>query len=462
MSLRSSFPLGTLLVCGAIAACDEPAETGPTDSTRPAIGSCTYVNPFSKLDECKLYVGASFTAETAATDCESYVFGAPGTFVEGGTCEYEETLGTCTVSGGTDYAYELVSPGTDAYVCEDTKRGCEVFAQGTFEPGSTCDGVVVGGGGNGSVFVQPYLVCKDPLDGEAPGTGPNGQVCTWTLISASTEEGRRYEDYASCEDVRTQRPYYAAPVASTTPAGDARLSDAAYMAEVQWAREQVEASACVCCHSSPLAPDGPSQWFVEAEGVWLDSISDPGLAMMAGLADSTALGAFPPEDNNGFDRNVVGVPTTDNQRMQALLLGEWSRRGFTEADAQSIEPFGGPLVTQLSYEPGPCDSSQGVAADGTLKWTGGTARYLYVMDATAANPGVPPNLDEPSGTVWLVDVPSAEAPFASGVRYGEVTGKLRQRVPSGSPAPLVKGETYYLYVLADVGLPITRCLFTAP
>lgn len=39
--------------------------------------------------------------------------------------------------------------------------------------------------------------------------------------------------------------------------------------------------------------------------VWLDSISDPGLAMMAGLADSTALGAFPPEENNGFDREAA-------------------------------------------------------------------------------------------------------------------------------------------------------------
>jgi hypothetical protein len=173
--------------CRTLAACGEEtgATAGPGAEQAP-IGSCAYVSPFSKSDECKLYVGSSFTAESAATDCESYVFGAPGVFDEGGTCEYPSTLGTCTISAGTDHEYRLVSPGTDAALCEDTKRGCEVFAQGTFEPGPTCDGVVVGGGGGGSVFVQPYLECRDPLQGEPAGKSANGQVCTWTSISASS------------------------------------------------------------------------------------------------------------------------------------------------------------------------------------------------------------------------------------------------------------------------------------
>lgn len=84
------------------------------------------------------------------------------------------------------------------------------------------------------------------------------------------------------------------------------------------------------------------------------------------------------------------------------------------------------------------------------------------MKASSANPGVPPNLDEPAGTLCLVDVPSAGAPFASGLRYGTVEGNLRQRIPTGTAAPLAKGDTCRLYVLADVGIPITRCLFTAP
>jgi hypothetical protein len=33
---------------------------------------------------------------------------------------------------------------------------------------------------------------------------------------------------------------------------------------------------------------------------------------------------------------------------------------------------------------------------------------------------------------------------------------------AGAPSALTPGATYYLYVLEDVGIPITRCLFTAP
>jgi hypothetical protein len=149
-----------------------------------------------------------------------------------------------------------------------------------------------------------------------------------------------------------------------TAPDDARLADVAYMAEVDWSRRQVESSACVCCHSDEIAPDGPSQWFVESDGIWLDSISDSGIAMMAGLADSTAFGAFDPSDNNGFDRTVVGVPTTDNDRMRAIFVGEWERRGYTIAEGEAIPPFGGPLVAQLDYVPGACEDGQGLDADG--------------------------------------------------------------------------------------------------
>lgn len=454
--------LSPLLLVLAAAACDpEPSGSPAPDSV--AVGSCVYTNPFSKAEECKLYVGSTFDAATAAQDCEEYVLGAPGTFTEGGACDYAAYLGTCSVSAGTEYEYVLVSPGEDSSACASSKMGCETFAQGTFRPGPTCDGVVTGGGGSsgGTVFEQPYQTCRDPLAGEPAGQGPGGKVCTWTMISASTEQGRHYEDYASCEDVLTQRPYYAAPAAGTTAKNDPRLGDATLLAEVQWAREQVEASACVCCHSDRVAPKGPSQWFVEADGIWLDSISDDGLAMMAGLADSSAFGAFAPEDNNGFDRTVLGVPTTDNDRMRALLTAEWERRGYTLADAQSIPPFGGPLVSQREYEPGACSAGEGQDAQGRLIWSGGPARYLYVLESDAANPGVPPNLDIPTGTRWFADVPSAEAPFASGVAFGELSGKMRKRAPQGAPSALVSGQTYYLYVLADIAVPLTRCVFTA-
>ncbi|HYO52255.1 hypothetical protein [Archangium sp.] len=49
------------------------------------------------------------------------------------------------------------------------------------------------------------------------------------------------------------------------------------------------------------------------------------------------------------------------------------------------------------------------------------------------------------------------------MRYGLVPAGLSQRFPaSGRPDSLTSGRTYYLYVLADIILPLTRCLFTLP
>ena len=103
----------------------------------------------------------------------------------------------------------------------------------------------------------------------------------------------------------------------------------------------------------------------------------------------------------------------------------------------------------------------GREADGTILWMGGEARYIYVLEADAANPGVPPNLDEPEGTLWFIDVSSDDRALGCGMRYGEVPDRGRQRVPAdGAPPTLEPGETYYRYVLRDIALPITRCLFT--
>lgn len=85
-----------------------------------------------------------------------------------------------------------------------------------------------------------------------------------------------------------------------------------------------------------------------------------------------------------------------------------------------------------------------------------------VLSADATSPTVPPNLDLPEGTRWRLDVPADGTPLESGaVRYDEVPAATSQRFPeSGTPDALVPGETYYLYVTQDVGIPLTRCLFT--
>jgi hypothetical protein len=451
-------------------------QAGAGGAAAAVLASCPFINTFSKSNDCKEYTGKGWTLATAEADCKQVFPGSSGTFSPGTSCPAGPTLGTCVVTTDEGTDYRQLSGGDDPSKCGSTAGACKAFAKGTFENSPTCGasgGAGAGGaagaaGGAGSpatssAFTQPYQVCKDPLPGEPPGQGEGGKVCTWTLISGCTEAGRHFEDYASCDDVRTQRPYYPTPPAGSTDPGDPRLKDQAYMAEVNWARTQVEASACVCCHAKKLAPEGPGQWFTDGDGIWIDTVANSGVAMMAGLADSYALGAYPAKDNNGFDRTTLGLPTTDIPRMQKFLLAEWARRGFTPEQGADYPAFGGPLVDQRTFTPQACGAGEGVDKNGNLSWTGGGARYLYVLPSGAANPGVPPNQDEPSGTIWLVDVPTKSAPFASGVPFGAVNGALKQRIPAtGAPAPLTAGQTYYLYVLADIGLPLARCLFTAP
>jgi hypothetical protein len=315
--------------------------------------------------------------------------------------------------------------------------------------------------GSVSGFRQPILVCSDPLPGEPPGQ-TDGKVCTWSLISACTEEGRRFIDYSSCDEVVTQRPYTPYAVEVTAVEDDSRLDDDVWQAEQAWVASQVESCACVCCHSTEAAPRGPSGWYIEAGPLWVDTIPDDGLAMLAGLVPSDAFGWFEPEQNNGFDRRHTGLPTTDVERMSAFFLEEYARRGYEVEDAERIPPFGGPLPIQLGYTPEPCTPGRGVNADGSIVLGSGRIRYLYVLEAGSANPGVPPNLDTPEGTLWRIDVPRGGRALGGPFQYGEVPDGMVQRIPAdGSPPPtLVPGQTYYVYSLIDVGVPQLRCLAT--
>ena len=445
-----------------------PVETPDAAVVPPsdALGRCDYTNTFSRAPECKAYTGAGWTVDTATTNCAAPVPGATGAFVPGGICGFDAELGRCEVGDPAGEGYLLVMSGDDASKCALARVACETFASGTFTGSATCpdptDGPeppppVVGG-----AFIPPYQDCRAPLPGEAPGTGPDGKVCTWTAISGCTEPGRRFEDYASCDVVRTQRPAYPMAPRTTSHADDPRLQDAAFMSELAWVTQQVEASACVCCHTTRASKIGASDWNIEAGPIWTDTVSDLGLAILAGYADSTAFGAFPPDQNHGFSRDQTGVPTTDVARMKAFLGAEWARRGKTDADIAGLPAFGGPLVAQAEYEPRACARGEGVDAARTVTWTGGGARYVYVLDAGSDNPGVPPNLDLPLGTRWRLDVPPDGQPVASGVTYGQAPAGTTQKFPvSGAPEALVPGQPYLIYVLLDVGVPVTRCLFTA-
>lgn len=445
------------------------ASCGPAPEADPDIGdaiaSCIYINGFSDKLECKEYLGSNWTDEAIRENCASPVPGTdPGAVEWGVGCDRTEILGVCEVDPGTVDSSNIVFLGSDAADCSGLQVGCN-FAGGEYLPTDVCGGDYESSAPppDREPFRPFDLVCKDPLPGEPPGDGPGGQVCTWEAISASTEEGRHFADYASCEPLYVQRPYWAARVEANTPEDDPRYSDPEWQEEFEWITGQIESSGCVCCHTTEFSPpQGPSGWYLEADGIWTDTIDDDGMAMMAGWIDSTAFGMFPPEDNNGFDRSITGTGSTDPLRMKAFFEGELARRGFVEGDFADERPFGGPLADQLEYVPSRCEGDVGVAADGTITWAGGGARYVYVMRADADNPGVPPNLDLPDGTFWRVDVRPDDPPISSGIRYGEVPDGARQNFPrQGAPAPLRPGFAYYLYVLQDIYAPITRCTFVA-
>ena len=147
--------------------------------------------------------------------------------------------------------------------------------------------------------------------------------------------------------------------------------------------------------------------------------------------------------------------------MARFFQNELAHRGRTQQSFADTPAFGGPIHDQMLYQPTACTGSNGIDADGTIHWSGLPARYIYVLDQGSANPGVPPNLDMPAGVRWRVDVPTTASGVRSGITYGQVPTAAVQRFPAtGTPAALVPGTTYYLYVLYDVGFPLTRCTFT--
>lgn len=309
------------------------------------------------------------------------------------------------------------------------------------------------------VFIPPFVDCRAPKDGKA-GMSDGGNVCTPVAISGATEPGRYFPDYAACDVVRTQRPYFARPAAGSTKSDDPRLTDEAFQKELAWVTEQVAATGCTCCHDSRTTPQGPSQWYIDAKGIWTDTVSDSGIALFSGLADSSVLGAYPKEKANGFERKLTGLPSTDPARMRAFFVKELARRGISESKAASIPPFGGPIYDNFVRKPEVCPEGVGVDGSGMVNWIGPAVRYLYVLEAGSQNPGVPPNLDLPTGTVFRVDVLASQSPIESGFRYGTTPEGSFQAFPETGRAPaLKKGSTYQLFASIDVGLPITNCTF---
>ncbi|MFO0657831.1 MAG: hypothetical protein U0787_22545 [Polyangia bacterium] len=291
-------------------------------------GHCNYVNKFSSEPECRNYHG-DWPADKIMEDCADW----NGTADIGTPCSAQSVLGQCILEkDGLYIAAQAIGDNPDK--CAATKRGCELFGGGVFDAAPICGGVESSGsdGVGLPVFQQPVRVCKDPVAGEAAGQSAGGQVCTWEMISGVTEEGRHFEDYASCDRVRTQRPYYGAGTLPNNTREDPRLKDPTYATEQAWVMSQIKSAACVCCHSTK-APKGPSNWYVDQPGNFLNGFYDRGLAMGAGWLDTVGFGAYPPSENNGFSRATPDnpghsiFPTQDDARMRRFFEKELAARG---------------------------------------------------------------------------------------------------------------------------------------
>ena len=439
-----------------------PASKAPTLSDK-VVGHCEYTGPFSKLSECKDYLGA-WTFENGQKDCVDM----QGTFEGGTVCAPTFMLGVCLLAAKPEQNRTyIVSNNTGK--CGSARTGCEVFGGGYWEPSSLC------GGANDELvvlenaYVEPKQVCLTPAAGEPGGHSANGQVCVWEGIHGATEEGRSFRADANCDNSRSGRPYYPKDADPRYAMPDERRADAAYLAEEAWVKSQINAAACVCCHAS-VAPRGASIFDIDREGSLANQLTNRGIAHGSGLVNSIPLGAFPAAKNNGFSKSDLEHPdhsiflTTDPPRMQRFWQRELEHRGLTAADFVGVPDGFGPLSEQYYFEPEACTGTEGIAADGTITWGRGRARYVYVMAPGSRSPTVFPNLDMPEGVAWRLDVPATGAPLVSGsVKYGQVTEGLSQRFPAtGAPAALISGQQYFLYVSADQVQPITRCLFTAP
>lgn len=456
----------TLLLSGQMIGCDSDSEstsgsnTNVEMNTEPnseikTVGSCDYINLFSSSPECKNYVGSEWTLAQAESDCSAQQEAE----FKADTCDLSQALGDCRISSDEGFEYDLVISGDAPTGCQEAAQGCVIFARGIFNPTDRCvdqyepiEPVLPEEVGN--VFVPFELMCLD-------GTEEAADKCTWQAIGGCAPDGEQFTDYATCTPVLTQRPYAPIPPSDfETPNDDPLQTDQTYLDEVEWVRSQAKSCGCVCCHADGEAPSGAAVWDADREGIWTDDWNPRGLAMGAGWVDSSALGAFDAVDNNGFDRSLTVLPTTDVERMVRFFEGELARRGYVPEDFSNDQPIGGPLYEQARYVPSACENGEGVGIDGEITWAGGGARYVYVLSANSQSPGVPPNYDVPEGVIWKLDVDHRSNPV-NAAQFGEIPVEAKQAFPlEGAPTPLELGQQYYLYVLRDIAVPITRCLFT--
>ena len=327
-----------------------------------------------------------------------------------------------------------------------------------------------------NAYILPYTICDEELELDAnhpagqievydrePEPFIESQTCFINHVNGAVPEGFHFGEYGECDDVKTQRPYWYAPPATESDDNDPRLSDPEFMEELRWTKTQLEATGCICCHSSDVT-QMVGAFDVEYEPIWLDSMGDRGLAVMAGIIDTSVFGVYPAQENNGFSRDGVGAPTTDVTRFQTFFEQELERRDVSSEEIEAMDESGQWLWDNLVDEPRACVREfEGVDRDGRISWSGQPIRYIYVMEADTPNPGQPP-ADLPKGVIWRLQADPSGPPFQAedNAFFGVVPPGASQGFPSNEtpPEPLIAGETYRLILLGDMGETLhTNCTF---
>jgi len=292
-------------------------------------------------------------------------------------------------------------------------------------------------------------------------------LCIWESVVGNVPEGYRYTDLASCEKAFTQAPSWFAEPYQVYESDASLMEDASFVAELDWAREQIESVGCACCHASATGSGNTSAFDVSAPQVWTDTISNYRLAMISGRFDEHRLfGMLEPETNHGFVRDHTMFPTTDPERMKAFFESEFERRGGTESDLELAESALQSFFLRLSESVSECVDPWEGLIDDRVVWSGtGGVRQFYVLEEGTETPGFPPNRDRPEGTVWAVYLAADQDPINSAsIELGTVPEGAYQVIPeNGVPPEFVPGRTYRLFATPDFQLVREiNCTITYP
>ena len=200
------------------------------------------------------------------------------------------------------------------------------------------------------------------------------------------------------------------PSGFETPEDDPIRSDDAFLAEVEWAKGQAESCGCVCCHTTGTAPRRCGCFRYSGRRHLDGHLHQTGPRNCCRLDRFESLGAHAAMDNNGFDRSRTGSSNHRRRTHDPILRGRISQAWRDSEEFEGKQPLAAPSQRKQRLSPRHVPQGIGIDATNKISWSGGTARYIYVLEAGAANPGVPPNLDRPDGTIWKIDVePTAAA-----------------------------------------------------